>query len=687
MTGRSITLMHKEAGEFLERLSVGLDSVPAAAFISGPCVSPEMTPVITAFTLLNFFFAASNSAISEGQLQVLSEVVSGPAHGRPLALHLDPTLSADVRRAVVGGEAVRRTPHFILTFGLCHSLQEVALPGDSSSSAVVLHVVLWLAPRPELLQTLWLQWKPRNLLLFSLGPSPGTDLLRHEALSGVENVALIGLLSAQADPRPDKLGVYTVLPFSPGGVRLLGSWRRETFASWEALFPDRFPSFEGYTFHLATFIDDAPNLYNDTSRTSVVGRGVAVSMMECFSAQLNFTYTLTIKPPDSKWGAIENGSWSGLLGMIARKEKLFTINGLAFAEDRNADFDRSELITMESWRLFLAMPQPLSKWLSLVRPFTPTVWAILLVLLLFLVCFMRIMAETSDNYIVNNNYGVFGGGSSGRVGVATLRPQVKSSHSSAIVSWLELYGAMVCQSAPVLPRALWQRVFLAVWLPCCLVVAAAYTCNLVGIFTTPAYPQRLASLQQLADSRIRMAVVDDGSFSVTFLQESTDPHLHRLQQRRDVFPTWRDAALALSKGTHAILMPETYMELLLLETLKQEDGWYTLEDALNTLQAGWYFRKHTPWKSKFDHGIRQLSWFGLIRHWHKVETEEWIRINLGRRHRGGSGRDAAAPPLTLEHLQGVFYILVLAWVAGGAALLLELLTHRHQERLATMWRC
>lgn len=68
---------------------------------------------------------------------------------------------------------------------------------------------------------------------------------------------------------------------------------------------------------------------------------------------------------------------------------------------------------------------------------------------------------------------------------------------------LELHRVLVCQGIPTLPQALWQRVFLAAWLFFCLVVTAAYTCNLVGIFTSPAYPRRLESLQQLADSHFR----------------------------------------------------------------------------------------------------------------------------------------------------------------------------------------
>lgn len=60
----------------------------------------------------------------------------------------------------------------------------------------------------------------------------------------------------------------------------------------------------------------------------------------------------------------------------------------------------------------------------------------------------------------------------------------------------------------------------------------------------------------------------------------------------------------------------------------------------------------------------------------KVETE-WISSNVVGIHRGGSDRDTASTPLTLKHLQGIFYILALAWVAGGAVLVLELLAHRH----------
>ncbi|KAG0710440.1 hypothetical protein GWK47_022780 [Chionoecetes opilio] len=50
---------------------------------------------------------------------------------------------------------------------------------------------------------------------------------------------------------------------------------------------------------------------------------------------------------------------------------------------------------------------------------------------------------------------------------------------------------------------------------------------------------------------------------------------------------------------------------------------------------------------------------------------------VGSDPRRGSG-DGPAPPLTLHHLQGAFYVLGIVWVAGGDVLLMEILTHRHQ---------
>lgn len=257
------------------------------------------------------------------------------------------------------------------------------------ASSYPLHVLLWLEPRPEVLHTLCRQWQPRNLLLFTLGPSPGTAILRHEALSSVERLTLIGCLS----DRNNMLGVYTALPFSHSDVELLGPWRRELFFRWEKLFPDRFPSFEGYIFHLATDFRDPPYLYS-TATMPEMARGVAARILDTITAKLNFSYTLTQRSPDHKWGIIENGSWVGLLGMVARKEKNFTGNFYFHNKERMKEFDASEYVGEGLNSVFLPSPRPLPEWLSLVRPFSPAAWLSCSLVLVLAMMFMAAMVST-----------------------------------------------------------------------------------------------------------------------------------------------------------------------------------------------------------------------------------------------------------------------------------------------------
>lgn len=341
-------------------------------------------PSASVLAFCSFFLVSSILATSERQLHVLSEVVSGPARGRPLALHLDTTVPENVRWAILGVEAIHRTPHLTID----HSRRQSELIGGTSSSsyATMLHVVLFFTPRSELLQTLWVHWKPRNLLLLSLGPSLGTDLLRHEALSGVEKVALIGHLLAREEPHPDVLGVYTLLPFSSNDVRFLGRWRQENFATWEALFPSRFPSFEGYTFHIASRFIGAPFFYQNRINPKE-GQGVSAEMLKVMCKKLNFTYTTTNDSVDSKWGGFSKGSWNGILGMVQRGEKNLTINFLALDINRAQYFDFSTTLIVDGFGAFMMNPPPLPRWMSIARVFGGNIWLAVLFTLVATTCF------------------------------------------------------------------------------------------------------------------------------------------------------------------------------------------------------------------------------------------------------------------------------------------------------------
>ncbi|KAG7174271.1 putative variant ionotropic glutamate receptor-like 2 [Homarus americanus] len=100
--------------------------------------------------------------------------------------------------------------------------------------------------------------------------------------------------------------------------------------------------------------------------------------------------------------------------------------------------------------------------------------------------------------------------------------------------------------------------FLAVWYLYCLVVSAAYTCNFIAIFTSPAYSQHITTLQQLADSDYRLATRDNGNALVELLSKGEDNVSRRLLEKLDLFLRMEDMIAAMLAGTHAIILTDIY---------------------------------------------------------------------------------------------------------------------------------
>ncbi|KAG0719414.1 Ionotropic receptor 21a [Chionoecetes opilio] len=235
---------------------------------------------------------------------------------------------------------------------------------------------------------------------------------------------------------------------------------------------------------------------------------------------------------------------------------------------------------------------------------------------------------------------------------------------------------------PSLPRAPMERVFLAVWLLCCLVFSAAYTSNLVSILTRPGYSRRLHTLQELVESHHRIAVVDNGGFVASELQTTQDPTVGSLRSKIDLF-SLEVAIDALRQGSHAIIKTYGSTALQLYEYYVEDDEWYAMKQDVRGTQTVWYFPKQTPWKYKFDEIILQLTWFGLIQHWKQVEINAYKK-SIKRSNKGQGLREESRSPqaLTLAHLEGVFYMVGFAWTISGFILLLEILMHRYGGRFA-----
>ncbi|KAA0195335.1 Ionotropic receptor 119, partial [Hyalella azteca] len=375
-----------------------------------------------------------------------------------------------------------------------------------------------------------LKWNPDYLILFSLGDRHFQDLFQQEAILRVKKLILL-----QCQPHGI---VYTYLPFKKQ-VQTLGRWSSMTFKNFDDIFRDRYPSFDGYTFHLATWFDDKPYIFQSRSGPKGEGEGVEIEMLNALCKVLNFSYTITEEPSDMKWGAYENGTWNGMLGMVYRKEKNFTVNFFVITDQRRAAFDSTVSYWNEGFGISMLAPPPFPRWKNFYYPFTAHVWMGLFLTFIISVVFYQI--------------------------------------------------------------------FIGFWFLFCMVVALAYTANLIAFLTVPLYPKRIQTVEQLALSHYGISMYDYGEFVPGALASSTDPMYRRIRARLELYPTYAEAVYPMLNGTHAHVESFSYNRIA--------NNSYMLKEQLFPGHLCWYFQKNTPYVYKFDDGIQRLVDSGLVNHW------------------------------------------------------------------------
>lgn len=304
------------------------------------------------------------------QLQVLEDVLQGPLSGHDIVLYLDPNLEVRVLQQVLALPALRDILHVLTDLGSNGALWSQNQPAAVLRAAHLIHVVVFVEnPRP-FFENLSIQWNPKYLMLFSLG-NRGYQSLLHHTLQRVEKLILMEKLSPRSPVMASRVGIYTFFPFSTERKpKLIGIWNSRVYSKLQHIFVDRFPSFEGYKFQLGTWLIDIPYLYEKENTTD----GVAEEMLKAIAQVLNYSYALTLEPPDCSWGSLENGSWSGMLGMIERSEKNFTVNSMSFTHDRMEAFEASVSYWMEGFRVTMMVPPSLAKWRRVYFPFMMSVW-------------------------------------------------------------------------------------------------------------------------------------------------------------------------------------------------------------------------------------------------------------------------------------------------------------------------
>lgn len=124
-------------------------------------------------------------------------------------------------------------------------------------------------------------------------------------------------------------------------------------------------------------------------------------------------------------------------------------------------------------------------------------------------------------------------------------------------------------------------------------------------------------------------MLDYGEFVPEALATSTNPVLAKLGAKLDLVPQILSEAYGgqsgcvkkVLAGTHVHTETFSYM-LNLYTSLGHGSEVYTLKDQLYEGNLVFFFRKNTPWRHKFDVGLRRLVEAGLVQKWYFNIMEE-----------------------------------------------------------------
>ncbi|XP_042871398.1 probable glutamate receptor [Penaeus japonicus] len=127
--------------------------------------------------------------------------------------------------------------------------------------------------------------------------------------------------------------------------------------------------------------------------------GIAVTLLSILAQKMNFTYHF-VRPQDHEWGRmLPNGSFTGMVGMLERKEVDLALGPLSVSWERYQKADYSTFIYMDWWGILLPRPRRETDFAGFLKPFTLEVWlALAASLLVTLMVGVILKTKTSINF-------------------------------------------------------------------------------------------------------------------------------------------------------------------------------------------------------------------------------------------------------------------------------------------------
>ncbi|XP_068215576.1 uncharacterized protein [Palaemon carinicauda] len=388
-----------------------------------------------------------------------------------------------------------------------------------------------------------------------------------------------------------------------------------------------------------------------------VNTGTDFAFVEAMAKTLNFTFR-TVHPVEGFYGYPQpDGTVTGMIGMVARREANIAVGGVAVNEKRKTVVDYSIPYMESPLRVYSRSPKLKNNALAVLSSFTSEVWACIIIATL-------LMGPI--------------------VYIETLISKKKKDHEVSLQTCsFNVYRNIVNQGNRLIFNCWSQRLLIYSWFLFCLVTAALYSGTLTAVLAIPAYENPIDSLED-----IPVAVEDGFTVGVTkgtsneyLFKEATDGIYKQIwglfnhkDKSRSFITSLRLAVKKILSEKFVFIGPDIEF-IIITETYGRRKFHYGRQSFYPQVVA-FPVPQGAPYREVFSIVTLRLVEGGFYKKWETDAVWNVTKSASGVAPGEGEEEDSKERSFTLTQLQAAFFLVLLGYSSAGFILMLEFLTKR-----------
>ncbi|KAJ9588777.1 hypothetical protein L9F63_017936 [Diploptera punctata] len=463
--------------------------------------------------------------------------------------------------------------------------------------------------------------------------------------------------------------VMDILELGYDGLISIGTWNStdglNLTRSLSPVFHQESESLVNKTFRVLTALSEPYGMLRQSSdalKGNARFEGFGIELIHELSVILGFNYTFDLQV-DNVYGSLDKdtGQWTGMLRQIMDEKADLAITDLTISSEREAAVD----FTMPFMNLGISIlykrpKKEAPKLFSFMSPFHTEVWICMCSVFLGVSVLLWIMGRLSP-YEWTNPY------------PCIEEPEELENQFTFNNSLWFTIGSIMQQGADIAPISVSTRMVAGIWWFFTLIIVSSYTANLAAFLTVESTTTPFKNVKELANQKVIMYGAKGSGSTINFFRDSSDPTYQKMYQfmhdnAAEVLTSSNEQGLDWVKHkNYAYFMESTSIEYFTERHCEVAQ----VGDLLDAKGYGIAMRKNSTYRNQLSTTVLKLQESGKLS---KMKNRWWKEERGGGKceDAGSSGNPSA---LSLEHVGGVFLVLVVGLCLACFVTLFELLSH------------